>query len=87
MLEQHAHPLRINTNYSGFWVLTYFLKFPKSYYDQMNLITGYFTYTHLVNVMQQTVKGKVCRIFSLPLVMVLYVATELQACLSELFFL
>lgn len=42
----------------------------------MNLITGYFTYTHLVNVIQQTVKGKVCRIFSLPLlVMLLYVAT------------
>lgn len=41
----------------------------------MNLITGYFTYTHLVNVIEQTVKGKVCRIFSLPLVMLLYVAT------------
>lgn len=41
----------------------------------MNLITGYFTYTHLVNVIQQTFKGKVCRIFSLPLVVLLYVAT------------
>lgn len=41
----------------------------------MNLITGYFTYTRLVNVIQQTVKGKVCRIFILSLVMLLYVAT------------
>lgn len=54
----------------------------------MNLITEYFTYTHLVNVIQQTVKGKVCRIFGLPLLHVTLFMLPLsfrRACLSCFF--